>query len=238
MKTKLLIMCVVISMILSVGSTALADIINGGFETGTLAGWATGNSYYGSGPAQALSTGVNGIPPSEGSYCAYLETLAHDQADNLCYSYLQQEFQAEVGEVLAFDYAVHLVAHGLQVGEPDHFRAEAEFQLMVYRTDLGPGTTEVDLLLEAYAIGDETYTTSTGGWASDGCTFTEAGTYVLSVRIEGQVFREPMGPSPDPGGDLPYAMCMASVDNVSLIPEPAALALLAVGALGLIRNRK
>jgi len=184
--------------------TSLADMVNGGFETGDFTGWTTFVPPDASATVETSHGEVGGQPPpswtpTEGIYFALLKT---DGPGNLCT--LSQSFGAQAGEVLGFDYFFDWGDYHDYDDQSYGRLYDSSGALVNEFFHWGAGGT---------LMGDNY---SNVGWSPQSYTFTTGGTYTLEFGIANQL-----------DSDLASYM---GVDNVSVVPAPAAVLL---GLLGM-----
>lgn len=200
-------------------SPAVADIVNGSFETGNLVGWGQGGN--GGGWVSAKHTSDNGLTPTVGSFLANMGNSAMDGGGN-GWIWLAQDFWADKGEVLEFDFAAVLQTSTVWPGQ-----ALAKASVNLYHIGQYPSVERVEYSIQ-YVVGWTTF--NTGGWTSESWTIPSSGSYTIELAVETTTtFSDP---------SFAFASANGALDNVRLTPEPASLGLLALGGLGLLRRRR
>ena len=222
-----------VMVLLFLSSSLLAQVTNGGFETGNLTGWNTNASTYGAGPADVYENGYAGEEPTEGQYLATLEVLAGSPGDGICFSELEQQFSVTAGDVLKFDWYGDAVAEGYEF-EGGMWEAHSMVSVIVYETD--PWSPIFDIYINAMTSPGWLFSSSgTNGWQTEQVAFDTPGNYTLQFRIDGEIMSmgagEPEFPMPGTGG-------FVGVDNVRLVPEPSTITLLLCGLAGLALRRR
>ena len=214
----------VAGVFLCLSSPLPGEIINGGFETGDLTGWTTSGEY---GAAADVSMGR--YLPTEGLYCAELETVEAEPREPYMYAVLEQQFHATAGQTLIFDWYGQLHAQGYAF-EGGTWESIAELSMMVVYTS-DPFAPLWDNHLGTGPTGDEAYSCSTGGWVSEAYPIAETDDYTLQFRVESLLMAMGEG---EPLDYDPMTAAYIAVDNVYLIPEPSTLILFSMAALGLL----
>jgi len=200
-----------VAIVAILAGTSLADVVNGGFETGDLTGW-TASSGVSVVTIHNQLDGSAQLPTSwsatEGQYFALLATNGPDN-----FHTLSQSFGAQAGQALSFDYFFDW---------GDYHTLDDQSYGRLYDS--------------AGALVNEFFHWGAGGtlmgadysnvpWSPQSYTFTAGGTYTLGFGI-----------CNDGDSELDSYM---GVDNVSVVPVPGAvlLGILGLGAAG-IKLRK
>ncbi len=186
---------------------ASADIMNPGFETGDLSDWNTAGAVY----AREWEMSRDFVPPIHDDWAPteglYFASLWSYDPVLGSNAQISTTFDATAGDVLSFDYFF------------DYGDVNPNFDTAVGTLTIGANQTT---LFEWNTAGHQLGTDNNVDWTTVTHTLTEAGQYTLTFRTS------------DANAGFESIL---GVDNVSLVPEPSALTLLALGAIGLLRRR-
>jgi len=225
---KLIAICI-ITLTLAALSNIASAITNGGFETGDFTGWSTigvtsiETAAYGTGPTegsyQALVISEDGSLVSDSTIETFLG-LAAGTLDGLIAanatagSAIKQTITVSAGDMLTFDW--NFLTDEVEAGDdvPDF-----TFVSIV------SGTSEIlaDAVSSTFVSSGTSFPHETG-FTMFPYTFPTSGTFTLGFGVMHA------GDNEVDSGLL--------LDNVTIIPEPATIALLGLGALSLLRRKR
>ncbi|MCP4263377.1 MAG: hypothetical protein GY774_38605 [Planctomycetes bacterium] len=200
-------------------STANADLMNGGFETGDLTGWSA------TGAAQAVDfefsrdfLGLSQAPasgfwyPTEGGYFASLRSTDYiTNVSTMSQTFTTPTFNTPSGAYeLQFDYFYDF---GDLATDP--FLGDLYDPARIYVMD-SLGNSVFDMTINDPSMGTELRDDVNIDWTSISVTLPTAGTYTLGFEIQ----------------DPSFAFeSILGVDNVQVVPLPSAFLL---GSIGLV----
>ena len=222
---KRLIAICIITLTLAALSNIASAITNGGFETGNFTGWSTigvtsiETAAYGTGPTegsyQALVTDNNEGSVSDSTIETFLE-LAAGTLDGLIAndatvgSAIKQTITASAGDMLTFDW-------NFLTDEVEEYVPDFAFVSIV------SGTSEIlaDAVSSTFVSSNTPFLDETG-FSTFSYMFPSSGTFTLGfgvMHVEDE--------------DVDSALL---IDKI--IPEPATIVLLGLGALSLLRRKR
>jgi len=211
---------------LAASRQAQATVVNGGFESGNLAGWTL------SGSGQATGSGI-GVTPTEGSFQGYIETtgnftaLAPAVAASLGVSGsaifglgagsptngsgISQTVTVAAGDTLTFDwnFLTDELDEPASYNDFGFFTISGSAYLLASRN-----SSTYDLVSPPAGFDGQT------DWHSQSYTFASAGTYSIGFGVFNV-------------GDTGHnSVLLVDAVTIATVPEPSTFALLAVGMAG------
>lgn len=222
---------------LAAGSPVRADMVNGGFETGTFSGWTVAHA---SGDGLADMTKVVAAGAPQGLFYGQVGVQGGGPGVFIPTGYpsLKQSFNAQAGQQLQYSISWDLFA-GLSAGLP--LGSSASFFVGL----LGPD--EQITMLQQAAVqpspGNDPMSpfgidgTLVQPWMAASALITETGTYSLIVNAIGNPGGSQAG---SPGG----FRALVGVDDVRVVtvPEPSTFVSIAIAAavvgMGLVRGER
>ena len=244
MKTKL---SVAVLLVAGVAMSSYADFVNGGFESGTLAGWTLGGGKVSAGPtdliytpngnASHLAIVTQGWDPLLASYgiqssTVYAGTYAarvNDTSANFNYSSIQQTTLC-VSNFISFDWKAILQDPGHPTNEEPAMR--------IVLTDLTTSSNLLNISFNSDTILPGTLLTATNG-PSGTWKYTDwqNETINVSALIGHQLSLELDAAGCADGAHSGYAY-LDQISYVSAVPEPTTLDLAALGGASLLLFRR
>lgn len=216
---------IVVLMLLGKSSQTSAQIVNGGFEDPlNMNGW---NVYVQSGSGEGSAQVGLDSAASEGLQCAMLQALAKARPgyEDSVAAHLSQTFSATAGQSVLFNLCVPSRSVWHMGGDGGELRGMGQANLWVELS--GSGGYDEGFYAE-YSSEYAAYTFP---------AFVIDGSYTLSFMAEA-LARD----NGAPNSGCWNSEVIANIDNVQLVPEPGALVLLGLGALGFLgwawRSRK
>jgi len=244
MKTKL---SVAVLLVAGVAMSSYADFVNGGFESGTLAGWTLGGGKVSAGPTTLIynstgnsshlsvatpgydsmlaSYGINSTTVYAGNYAAKV----NDTSANFNYSSIQQQITC-AGTNINFDWKAILQDPGHPTNEEPAMR--------IVLTDLTTSSNLLTISFNSDTILPGILLTATNGpdgtlkytdWQVENINTTALLGHVLSLEVDASGCAD--------GAHFGYAY-LDNFSNVSAVPEPTTLALAALGGASLLLFRR
>lgn len=229
MRCRLFIASIIICA-LDFCSAANAAVINGEFETGDLTGW----TVAGFGSAQTASFGIT---PAQGTYQGYIETTGNYTVDSSVV--LTSLGVVPFNNIHALGAGTPTNGNGLSQSVTVNAADVLSFDWNFTTSELTEPSTYDDFAF--YTINGTPYLLASRNsstwdtasppagfegqtdWATQTYTFPTAGTYSIGFGTFNV-------------GDAGYNSALL-LDSIS-VPEPGAMALLAIGALALLRQRR
>jgi hypothetical protein len=217
------------SVALGTARTAQAQIVNGGFETGDFTGWATAGDT-------TVVMEAFGVVPPQGQFQAQISTLVDAVSDTDIETFLgltpgtldglgngdavegsaiRQTFSATAGQILTFKWNF-LTDEDVDFADPD-FNDFAFFSIAPAAFELADIVTW-PLFSPATGILNQT------GYQMGMFTIPATGMYTLGFGVM------------DAGDGGIESVLL--VDDVAVVPEPASMALMLLGAPGLLAARR
>jgi hypothetical protein len=225
---RLITICIITLTLAALSNIASANITNGGFETGDFTGWSTIG-------VTSIETAAYGAGPTEGSYQALITTydgsvsdytiemflgLAAGTLDGLIDanatvgSAIKQTITASAGDMLTFDW--NFLTDEVEAGDdvPDF----AFVSIVSNFSEILADAVSSTFVPSDTPFFDET------GFSTFQYTFQTSGTFTLGCGVMNE---------DDEAVDSGLLL-----DNVTIIPEPATICLLGLGALSLLRRKR
>ena len=225
---KRLITICIITLTLAALSNIASAITNGGFETGDFTGWSTIG-------VTSIETAAYGAGPTEGSYQALMATDACSVSDSAIETFLglaagtldglvaanatagsaiKQTMTASAGDILTFDW--NFLTD--EVWEGDDVPDFAFVSIVSGTSGILADAVSSTFVSSSTPFYDET------GFTMFPYTFPTSGTFTLGFGVMHE------------GDEMVDSGLL--LDNVTIIPEPATVAMLGLGALSLLRRKR